>query len=89
MGLEKILVLVIPILAFYLMFRRKRTRQLAYIDDYEFHPLLHKKLKQKYPHLSEQNIEFVFETLRDYFRFCNQRGNLHRFPSQAGSSAKL
>ena len=83
MGIEEVLILLIVLLGIFFLIKRKKARQLAFIQSYQFHPLLNKKVKEKYPHLSEENIELVFETLRDYFCFCNQaKKRMVAMPSQ-------
>lgn len=52
--------------------KNKRVRQLAYIQAYVFHPVITNRVKNKYPHLSDDQIDMVFESLKDYFLFCNQ-----------------
>jgi hypothetical protein len=61
----------------------RQRRQLAFIQAYEFHPTLKRKVKERYPHLDNQEIESVFVALRDYFLFCNQaRRRMVSMPSQ-------
>ena len=67
----------------YLFNRGKQSRQLAYIHSYQFHPTIRKKVQQRYPHLSEDNLNLVFDALRDYFTFCNQaKKRMVAMPSQ-------
>lgn len=51
--------------------RGKRTKQLAYIDKYTFPSALFSKVSKHYPHLSQNDINTVFQALRDYFHICN------------------
>ena len=75
---------VLVALAFgYLIFRGKRARQLAYIRNYRFHPTLAKKVREKYPHLSDDEVTLVFNALRDYFHICNlAKRRMVSMPSQ-------
>jgi hypothetical protein len=57
---------------YYLIASLKTTRQLGYIDRYGFHKAIRSKLLQKYPGLTEQQADKVFEGLRDYFRICHR-----------------
>ncbi len=67
----------------YLLNKGRRSRQLAYIHSYQFHPTIRKKVQQRYPHLSEDNLNMVFDALRDYFTLCNQaRKRMVAMPSQ-------
>ncbi|WP_330960229.1 glycine-rich domain-containing protein [Photobacterium sp. 53610] len=43
-----------------------------HIKKYRFPPPLKAKVKACYPHLSDDEIELVFEALRDYFLICSQ-----------------
>jgi hypothetical protein len=74
--------MVLTVAGFY-GYRARRSRQLAYIRDYEFHPALARKVKEKYPHLSDENVKTVFQALRDYFHICNvARNRMVAMPSQ-------
>jgi hypothetical protein len=67
----------------YLFLKKRRAKQLEFIQSYNFHPILGKKIKGKYAHLNEPQIEVVFDCLRDYFTFCNQaRRRMVAMPSQ-------
>lgn len=83
MELEILVISVFMAVAIYAFLKMKRASQLAYIQSYEFHPALGKKVKDKYPHLTDENIASVFDGLRDYFRFCNQaKKRMVAMPSQ-------
>jgi len=83
MDIETFFFLAMASLAAYFYFKGKRGRQLAYIQAYEFHPAIGRKLKERYPHLTDDKLEMVFEGLRDYFCFCNQaRKRMVAMPSQ-------
>lgn len=83
MDTKIILALVVfGIIGIYL-FRSRRSAQLEYIQNYRFHPLLVKKVKEKYPHLSEKDIKLVLDALKDYFHICNLAGKrMVAMPSQ-------
>lgn len=67
----------------YFVLRARKARQLEYIRNYEFHPALARKVKDKYPHLSDNDLETVFDALRDYFHICNlARNRMVSMPSQ-------
>ena len=83
MEFETFVFLAAMAFAVYFYIKRKRSRQLAYIRSYEFHPTLSRKVKERYPHLSEDKLEMVFDGLRDSFCFCNQaRKRMVAMPSQ-------
>ncbi|MDD2368954.1 MAG: hypothetical protein PHQ90_06590, partial [Sulfuricurvum sp.] len=53
------------------------------LRNYSFHSALHKKLLTRYPHLNNDQVSLVLETLRDYFAICNQSGKrMVSMPSQ-------
>ncbi len=63
--------------------KANRVRQLNYIGKYYFHKGIRRNLAQKYPQLSEQQLDLVFQGLRDYFRICHQaRRRMVSMPSQ-------
>jgi hypothetical protein len=49
---------------------RTRQRREAFIRDYVFPDVLRRKIAQKYPQLSEPQIDLVFGALRQYFYAC-------------------
>ncbi len=74
---------VVTVLLVVLYLRRRQGRQLAFIQSYEFHPTLKRKVKERYPHLDAQDVESVFVALRDYFTLCNRaRRRMVAMPSQ-------
>ncbi|PIV30479.1 MAG: hypothetical protein COS35_06435 [Zetaproteobacteria bacterium CG02_land_8_20_14_3_00_50_9] len=67
----------------YVVLKFRRSRQLAYIATYQFHPNIVLKVKVKYPHLSDQDVDYVFEALRDYFHICHvAKKRMVAMPSQ-------
>lgn len=69
--------------------RLSSQRQLAYIDDYSFHPAIRKKLSTLHPQLSEGQLDLVFQGLRDYFHISNKAGKrrMVAMPSQVVDDA--
>jgi hypothetical protein len=83
MGIEIIALLLFIATSGYIFLRRKKASQLAYIDNYEFHPRVLKKIKEKYPHLNDRDVELVIAALRDYFHICNiAKRRMVAMPSQ-------
>jgi hypothetical protein len=71
-----------PLLLIYAM-KRRQLRQLAFIESYQFHPALERRVLAKYPHLSAQQLVMVFDGLRDYFHLCQRaRRRMVAMPSQ-------
>ncbi len=61
---------------------RKAARS-RFIDQYRFHPAIGKKVSERYPHLTDDQVEQVFDALRDYFHICNRAGRrMVAMPSQ-------
>ena len=87
--MEKIVLLALILGGFVYWYRRQtRSSRLAYLDGYRFHPALRKKLLSRYPHLTDAQLDMVFNALRDYFRFCLQAGNtMVSMPSQVVDAA--
>ncbi|MDP1664627.1 MAG: hypothetical protein Q8L79_05815 [Methylobacter sp.] len=56
----------------YFAIKANKARQLKYIEQYHFHKGIRHKLSQKHPQLSEQQLDMVFQGLRDYFRICHR-----------------
>mgnify|MGYP000373704983 CR=1 FL=1 len=50
--------------------RIKRKLRSKYIENYFFHKGIRKKISQKYPQLTEQQLDLVFNALKDYFQIC-------------------
>lgn len=64
-------------------FRIRARQQLAFIENFEFHPALRKKVSDRYPHLSESQLTMVFRGLRTYFLICNMaKRRIVAMPSQ-------
>ncbi|HZF70552.1 glycine-rich domain-containing protein, partial [Sulfuricurvum sp.] len=83
--MEKILIAIIMLAGILYLYRKMtRNSRLAYLQNYRFHPALRKKLLTRYPHLNDDQVSLVLETLRDYFAICNQSSKrMVSMPSQA------
>ena len=67
----------------YFFIKIRRASRMRYIERYHFHEALITKLSAKHPHLSEPQIELVFQALRQYFHMCNHAGRkMVAMPSQ-------
>jgi len=83
-------IFVITGIAAAIVFMRRggQKRQLAFIDQYQFHPAIRKKVAAKHPQLSDNQLDLVFDGLRDYFHICNQAGKkMVAMPSQVVDDA--
>ena len=66
-----------------LMQHRNRRARESFIDDYEFPPGVRQKVHERYPHLTEVQLDLVFDALREYFHLCRKAGKqLLSMPSQ-------
>ena len=76
-------VAAVSAIGLYLFMKTRRTSRLRHVQRYHFHKALKTKLSAKCPHLSEPQIELVFQALRQYFHMCNYAGrNMVAMPSQ-------
>lgn len=71
----------------YLVYKAYRkwlvSRREQLIDTYQFPPAIARKLIEKYPHLTDQDADYVIAGLREYFHLCNIAGNrMVSMPSQ-------
>ena len=72
---------------FYFFWKRQQS-QLAFIQNYDFHPAIREKVQRRYPTLTESQIDTIFDALRDYFTFCNKaKRKMVAMPSQAVDTA--
>ena len=66
---------------FFLVLRRRK--QVAFIENYRFHPAVADKVRDRYPQLSDDQVDLVFQALRDYFLICHDAGRrMIAMPSQ-------
>jgi hypothetical protein len=62
---------------------RRRQRRASFIDSYLFPRGVRERVKKRYPHLSEADLDLVFSALRDYFHLCRKAGRrMLAMPSQ-------
>ena len=84
-GLALLLIFVLLGYAFY---RGKKSSQLAYIEGYRFNSAIGKKVQARYPHLTDKQIQLVFNALREYFYICNRsKRRMVSMPSQVVDAA--
>jgi hypothetical protein len=82
--MEKIIFAIFLLLIVVVIYHQvTKTTRLRYLETYRFHPALRKKVQIHYPHLNDDNITLVFDTLRNYF-FMNHRAGktIVSMPSQ-------
>lgn len=80
------LVVVILFVAFlYVVFSyvNKRNQRLKFIENYRFKSSLGQKVKNKYPHLTDEDVDLVLMALREYFYICHKaKKKMVAMPSQ-------
>jgi hypothetical protein len=82
--IEKIiLVSVLLIIGWIIYYSMTKTSRLRYLENYKFHQGIQAKVAKRYPHLSEDQLTLVLDTLRDYF-FMTHRAHkmMVSMPSQ-------
>ncbi|WP_445355501.1 glycine-rich domain-containing protein [Microbulbifer sp. EKSA008] len=79
-GFIAICLLIVSTMLFF--FYRKSQRE-RFLRDYQFHPSLKQRVKNKYPHLSNKQLGMVLDGLREYFIICQTAGRqMVAMPSQ-------
>lgn len=77
------LTLFAAMIALALIQHRIRRARETFIDDYTFPPGVRQKVHKHYPHLTETQLDLVFDALREYFHLCRKAGKrLLSMPSQ-------
>jgi len=80
-------ILVAAVTAAILTQRRRRGRA-AFIDAYAFPRGIRERVRRRYPHLSETDLDLVFDALREYFHLSRKAGRrLLAMPSQVVDAA--
>jgi len=80
---DTLLLLLIAALIFYVYSRFKRRSRQQFIESYRFNSVIGKKVHQKYPHLTDDQVSLVLTALKDYFRICYQaKRRMVSMPSQ-------
>ncbi|MGZ8222570.1 MAG: glycine-rich domain-containing protein, partial [Methylobacter sp.] len=88
MSLYFLLISAAVLSLFYVVSKANKARQLKYIEQYYFHKGIRQKLSQKHPQLSEQQLDMVFQGLKDYFRMCHRaKKRMVSMPSQVVDDA--
>lgn len=79
---------IILIILIILAAKAKTARQLKFINRYYFHKGITKKLLQKHPQLTADQVAMVFQCLRDYFRISHTaKKRMVAMPSQVVDDA--
>lgn len=63
--------------------KRHRQARERFIDDYAFPAGIRQRVRKRYPHLSDDQLDLVLRALREYFHLCRKAGRrLLAMPSQ-------
>lgn len=63
--------------------QRRRLSRESFVDHYAFPRGVRERVHRRYPHLSDDELDLVFEALREYFHLCRKAGRrLLAMPSQ-------
>lgn len=62
--------------------KRRRKKQVSYIESYNFPQRVTDQLLIRYPHLTEADCELVLRGLRQYFQICRRSSGMVAMPSQ-------
>lgn len=74
---------LIAILLGYWVSRSRRSSRLSFIENYKFNAAIGKKVQARYPHLTPQQLQLVYDGLREYFYICSQaKRRMVAMPSQ-------
>jgi len=77
--LQPVIIVLIFWGSLYFYLKSRQSRQLSYLRRYIFHS----SIKQKYPHLTNEQTHLVLRALRDYFWMNNHaKCNMVSMPSQ-------
>ena len=83
MSFDGLILLLLVALGAYWVFKSRKTSQLSYIENYWFKSAIGKKVKERYPHLTDEDVRLVIDGLRDYFYICCQaKRRMVSMPSQ-------
>ena len=83
MTIQTILFIVAIILLAYFWKKEQQKKQLRFIENYKFSPVLIKRVKAQHDYLSDADMVQVVKATRDYFYICNQaKGKMVAMPSE-------
>ena len=83
MTTQTIFFIIALILLAYFWKKEQQKRQLRFIENYKFSPILIKRVKAQHDYLTHADMKKVVEATRDYFYICNQaKGKMVAMPSE-------
>jgi hypothetical protein len=88
MSLAVFLVLALALFALAIIAGRRRRGRQRFIDEFVFPPGSRARVRDRYPRLTEAQLDQVFEALREYFHLCRKAGRrMLATPSQVVDAA--
>lgn len=83
MDIQYIGLIAVFIVFGYMISQSRRSSQLSYIENYKFPRKVAIRVKEEYPHLSDDDVTIVLDALRDYFSMCQTgKKQMVSMPSQ-------
>jgi len=83
MTTQTIFFIIALMLLAYFWKKEQQKRQLRFIENYKFSPVLIRRVKEQHDYLSDADMKKVVKATRDYFYICNQaQGRMVAMPSE-------
>jgi len=83
MTTQTILFIIALILFAYFWKKEQQKKQLRFIENYKFSPVLIKRVKAQHDYLNDKDMKKVVEATIDYFYICSQaKGKMVAMPSE-------
>ena len=83
MTTQTILFIITLIFLAYFWRKEQQKKQLRFIKNYNFSPVLMRRVQAQHDYLSDVDMKKVVEATRDYFYICNQaKGKMVAMPSE-------
>jgi len=74
---------IVSVVLTVILTQRARRARTGFIDEYQFPRGIRERVRKRYPHLSDGDLDLVFDALREYFHLCRKAGRrLLAMPSQ-------
>jgi hypothetical protein len=74
---------IVSVVLSVILTQRARRARTDFIDDYRFPRGIRERVRKRYPHLSDADLDLVLDALREYFHLCRKAGRrLLAMPSQ-------
>ena len=83
MTTQTIFFILAMVLLAYFWKKEQAKKQLRFIENYKFSPVLIRRVKAQHDYLSDADMKKVVKATRDYFYICNQaKGKMVAMPSE-------